>query len=954
MNGRRRLVLLLLVLALAGAFWLRLAGADERAIWQDEGLTLYQIQQSIPFVLSNVIEVQGVPTRNTHPPLYFLLLALFSRATGISLFATRWFSVAWSLVAVAAFYVLGVRLVGRRVGLVAALMAALSPLYLWYAQEVRMYTMLVALSALSLYTLWRLMESVGRRRGVQLLWLGAYVLVTAAMLWTHYTAFFVLAVQGLAWLVLLGRRRLRAVLLAGAGLLLAAAPLLPFAWRRLLTGVERQFRFVPLDSILRDLLNGFTVGLSIPLTAIWWLDLLMLALLLVGLVGLWRQRRLGAGLLLWAVLLLPPVLLFAASYIKPLYQGVRHLIVISPAFYVLAAAGFAALAGDGLPGAPQPVGLRAQPLVRMPSWEQARAAGALVAGLLWAMVAVQSTSNYFTDSRYFKEDFPGLFTYIQEHFRPGDIVVLNDPVLSHVLTYYAPELPWTGLPPYGTTARTPGWRTAIQTVMDAHPRVWLVYQPFDTLADPSRRVRKWFDKYAYLLDDRSFRGMSTAVAVAYYSIGPIHDTAPLASNEPLAAGFEDGLDLVGVTVPERVVTAGRPLFYDLVWYAREQPARDYGISGRLIDASGEVWTLDDRRPFQGVSLPTSHWLGGYWVRVPLELRVPVGTPPGQYTLLVQPYDLESGRPLARLDGADPAVPLGAITVQAGPRPSGWQAPLPLEVRIGETLRLVGADVSPTVRVGTTPRVRLYFDVLAPVAPGVTARLDLVSAQGEAAWSWTGALLGEGQAGPDGLPPATTVAGQYQIALPATAAPGLYDLRLAVLDETKAPFPARSGWWPRAGESVRVEQLTVEDRPRSFELPALATPLAVKWAQAVTLRGAEWAPAAPGTSVPVTLLWQAGGPTERSYKVFVHLRDQSNQVVAQHDGYPAGGDAPTDTWAAGEVVRDEHALELRGELAPGRYTLVVGFYHEASGERLPLAGGAGDEWVVGQLEVRMSE
>lgn len=927
----------LVLVFLAVAFLVRLTDAGTRAIWQDEGLTLYQVRQSIPFVLSGVIEVQGLPTQNTHPPFYFLLLTLFTRLVGVSEFTTRWFSVAWSLVGVTIFYALGRRLAGWRVGVLAAGMAALSPLYLWYAQEIRMYTMLVALSALSLYTLWRAAVAVAAQSSLSRRLLLAYLVATGLMLWTHYSAFFVLPVHGLVWLALLARRRPKAVLLVGGGLFLASLPLLPFAWHRLRTGVERDFHFVPLGIILRDLLNGFTGGISIQLSEIWWLDLLMLAVLLLGLLWLFRRGQAGIALLLGAVLLVPPVALFVLSFIKPLYQGVRHLIVISPAYYVLAAAGLVGIAR----------GLEA-PLRRPRRLGQVAAA---VVGLLWVVVALRSTANYFTDPRYFKEDFEGMFAYIEAHFRPGDIVVLNDAVLSHVLEYYEPGLPWTALPRYGTSAEDERAEADFEAVARAHPRVWLVYLPGDSLADPDRRVKRWFDKNAFRIDDRKFRGMSIAVAVAYYDTAGVETHSPQPVEQPLDVQYQDGLDLVGVAVPERTVVAGRPLFYDLVWRVREQPAADYGVSGRLLDSQGVIWALDDQRPYRGVHHQTSHWVGGRWLRVPLELRVPPGTPPGDYTFVILPYDLVTGRPLGRVDGQDPAVQLGTITVEPGPRPDDWEAPLPLEARFGESLRLVGGDLPGSARVGATVPARLYFEVLSRLPSGLGVRLELLGKGGTTAWSQTGPLLGLTNVDTETLPPETLVAGRYQVDLPPTLPPGVYSLRAAILDTAGTPIPTRA-WWPFGMNPwVEVAKITVEDRPRSFDVPALATPLDVEWSQGVRLRGAEWpATAQAGESATVRLAWQAGNPTDRSYKVFVHLRDEANRIVAQHDALPAGGGAPTNTWATAEVVVDEHTLVLPADLEPGRYRLVVGFYHEESGERLPLSEGAENESVLGTLEV----
>jgi hypothetical protein len=76
----------------------------------------------------------------------------------------------------------------------------------------------------------------------------------------------------------------------------------------------------------------------------------------------------------------------------------------------------------------------------------------------------------------------------------------------------------------------------------------------------------------------------------------------------------------------------------------------------------------------------------------------------------------------------------------------------------------------------------------------------------------------------------------------------------------------------------------------------------------------------------------------TYKVFVHLLDASGNIVAQSDAIPAGGDAPTESWLAREVVTDRHELHAPG---PGTYWLVAGLYDPASGARPPVVDQGGN-------------
>ena len=79
-----------------------------------------------------------------------------------------------------ALYELARELYDRRTGLIAAAFAAVSPVLIWYSQEVRMYEFAALFGLLALLTQLRAI-----RNGTMLNW-AAYILATAALLWSHY------------------------------------------------------------------------------------------------------------------------------------------------------------------------------------------------------------------------------------------------------------------------------------------------------------------------------------------------------------------------------------------------------------------------------------------------------------------------------------------------------------------------------------------------------------------------------------------------------------------------------------------------------------------------------------------------------------------------------------------------------------------------------------------------
>jgi hypothetical protein len=95
---------------------------------------------------------------------------------------------------------------------------------------------------------------------------------------------------------------------------------------------------------------------------------------------------------------------------------------------------------------------------------------------------------------------------------------------------------------------------------------------------------------------------------------------------------------------------------------------------------------------------------------------------------------------------------------------------------------------------------------------------------------------------------------------------------------------------------------------------------------------------PGDTILVQLAWSADTPTDRPYKVFLHLLDSNGTPVAQRDGEPVGGSRPTTGWEPGEVIVDRYGLAIPSELPPGEYLLRMGLYDMFDpGTRLTVNG-----------------
>jgi hypothetical protein len=174
--------------------------------------------------LSGLIE--RVNATELVPPLYYALLSGWIELTGsVDETVVRAPSVVLGLVTVAAVGWLALRLGGPRIGLVAAALAALSPLLLTYAQQGRAYGLGIAAGTIAVAAAVEAARAAPRR------WMALSAAAMVVGLWTHYTLVFVaapLAVWVARGAVLRDRERVAYI----ATLAAAWLATLPFAFKQ--------------------------------------------------------------------------------------------------------------------------------------------------------------------------------------------------------------------------------------------------------------------------------------------------------------------------------------------------------------------------------------------------------------------------------------------------------------------------------------------------------------------------------------------------------------------------------------------------------------------------------------------------------------------------------------------------------------------------------------------------
>jgi mannosyltransferase len=185
--------------------------------WIDEGL-------SIGIGTHPLLDIPGVLRLDGSPPLYYMLLGVWMRIFGSGEADTHMLSVIIATLIVPTAFVSARALFGPRAGWIAALLAALNPFLTYYAQETRMYALVVLLSMVMITSF--ALGFVQRKRA----WLPVFALSLTLLIYTHNYGLFLGAGTVPALLALLRGDPDRRSLLRDAALCYGAVLLLYLPW----------------------------------------------------------------------------------------------------------------------------------------------------------------------------------------------------------------------------------------------------------------------------------------------------------------------------------------------------------------------------------------------------------------------------------------------------------------------------------------------------------------------------------------------------------------------------------------------------------------------------------------------------------------------------------------------------------------------------------------------------
>lgn len=318
----------------------RLWHLGDSCLWFDEMYTV----QAAELAWNDILGFLALDL--VHPPLFYLLLKVWMSIGGDGIVFVRLLSVVFACLAIAPLILFCRELrLGRWATLFVLVLLACNGSLIKYAQEVRMYTMLMFVT---LCSFWLFARYINRGKG-----LIALVVVNVAAVYVHYYAFIIIATEVFAVLVL-QRAKLKQIVVAAG---IAFAAFLP--WMIVVVGTARSGdlgenidwikrpEMKVLINFMLDFVEPFYVQTSSSEpTSIVSVSLPIIVLIVIVIVGYFTaangsERKSDTIRLLFALTLMPIVIVFLASWLLPYsIWGTRHLtVVFAPATMLMVALG---------------------------------------------------------------------------------------------------------------------------------------------------------------------------------------------------------------------------------------------------------------------------------------------------------------------------------------------------------------------------------------------------------------------------------------------------------------------------------------------------------------------------------------------------------------------------------------------------------------------------------------
>jgi hypothetical protein len=423
------------------------------------------------------------------------------------------------------------------------------------------------------------------------------------------------------------------------------------------------------------------------------------------------------------------------------------------------------------------------------------------------------------------------------------------------------------------------------------------------------------------------------------------DDLPWQPQHSLTGQFAHGVEVLGYDAATHT-RRGEMARFTLYWrvpaehrYQHTDPPRTYVC---LEDAAGHCWSESSHfAPY-----PVRDWTAGDIFIEEFEVPVPVDLPPQEMTFHVGQYTGARQIVFAHPERGGIPLQVGALQVtgQVTTTPE-WDADTPI---YGSLALLESSLLSLQTHGGGEIEASLTWQAVDPPEEAYGVRFQLTPAGSEEPALTHDAGLWPGRHPTSAWLAEEKVRSFHAVPVPRDFPGGDYVLAAVLISPDGEAL----------GSPVEVGGVSVSSRPHSFELPQPQVPVDAVFGDSIRLLGYDLSASTVEAAgqFDLTLYWQSMEGVEEDYTVFVHLYHPSEDaILGQHDSPPGAGQIPTGTWLPGEVVADPHTIVLEPVDVSGEAPLGVGLYLPATGERLPVEGDRvserGDRLILTEIEVR---
>ncbi len=899
-NTQRTANLVMAVLILLGGFFLRIHHLAVKDIWWDEAHSWWYAAKPLA---QGITEGMAAWHGAAGDPLFTVLLHLWIGLVGDSAFAMRFLSVIATVITAAYLGRVSARAFGWKTGQVALLLGASAPIWVFYAQEVRQYSLTPGI----LLILLEGVICVSKNQETQK-WSGwtQLALGEAIALYTH--SFLIFAAAGInLWLGWMWLRTFRSNnkwdyakrwATSQIAVILLISPTIPVYLHRLNAGHSAFVQSLGPRHIFNaqwSLLMGIPWDHATDAIPLRMFSTVILLLVLPG-IGLALRRaksRLLADLFWYIAITQSMTVVY--WMINPILHPRYMLYLTSPILMMIS-------------------------LLMIRGWEQ---------GALWRLYSIflvisLGGASFFSVHDLYTGRLLGfshnstkaMIDYLTEHFSGQDGIVSIDPN-DYTLAYYDP-----GAAPLFRAGLDDGIHSPADLAGFLSGKREIGVVRFHAERSDTREIVPFYlERFGRLVKHIEVPGYQ----VDTYVLDPMASL-----EEPIMQVTNvhwQGIELVGESIQSSdAITVALHWQTDPGFHTDTQLAAIVQIIDPLTD-----WQLarSSSLLLSAEGAPTSEWAGSENTIQYVVLPLLPGTPPINAELLVTLIDSETGQALDIIDTSSAPKGQQAIlgNVILRHAPEHWEYP---------------ASRRPIQFVPiSSPLIRGYAIDWPTSTPGGTAKLTIqwLAAPQELL---SNAIRFEVRQGSSVI--ALDHSPVLQGRQPASVTPGSVwlDRRVLNISRDAQPGPADVILVTEEDETI-IAQVEIAGFERHMQRPLIDSPLEVSFGDSVLLLGYRLNVPTPFTStmpLPITLYWEAlaDGEPNRNYAITVQLLDSDGRLIGQHDGMPVFGTRPTSGWIRGEYLLDEHLITFR-ETYQGQATIQVSVYDAITFERLRIATGA---------------